>query len=144
MTPLTTAQPSTAPQRANGATMAAPPPRLPAPALPWHGLDSMDPLAGPQAENSSFGLPADRQARMAARRAFVSLKLSFLYVVDGLEGKTELQSRVRRAEEPEDLWVLRAAVFAALAGDDPHTRSRRQLLNRSLETMFPTAAPRFN
>ncbi len=84
------------------------------------------------------GLPADRQARLAARRAFVALKQSFLYVVEGLEGKTELQTRVRQAEEPEELWQLRAPVFAALTGDDAPTRSRRQLLNRSLESMFPT------
>jgi hypothetical protein len=81
---------------------------------------------------------------MAARRAFVALKLSFLFVVDGLEGRTELQARVRLAEEPEELWDLRAPVFAALSGDDAQNRSRRQLLNRSLESMFPTAAPQLN
>lgn len=90
------------------------------------------------------GMPADRQARLAARRAFVSLKLSFLYVVEGLEGQAELKRHVRRAEAPDDLWLLRAPVFAALSGDDTQQRSRRQLLNRSLETMFPAAALQLN
>ena len=89
-------------------------------------------------------MPAERQARIAAQRAFVALKLSFLYVVDGLAGQTDLQCRVRLADEPHALWALRAAVFAALTGDDPQHRSRRQLLNRSLDSMFgPTSTSEF-
>ena len=95
-------------------------------------------------ESMLFGMPDDRQVRIAARRAFVALKQSFLYVMDGLEGQAELQLRVQRAEEPHELWSLRAPVFAVLAGGGRQDRSRRQLLNRSLETMFPTAAPRLN
>ncbi len=92
----------------------------------------------------SGGMPADRSARLAARRAFVALKLSFLYVVEGLDGEEALKSSVRRAEEPEDLWALRAPVFAALSGDDDMHRSRRQLLNRSLESMFSAFQPSMN
>ncbi len=95
-------------------------------------------------DHPSFGMPGDRQARLAARRAFVALKLSFLYVVEGIDGPPELRTRVRLAEEPHELWSLRAPVFAVLGGDDPQHRSRRQLLNRSLETMFPTATPQLN
>ncbi len=90
------------------------------------------------------GMPADRLARIAARRAFVALKLSFLYVVDGLDGHVELKSRVRAAEEPIEFWALRAPVFAALTGDQAQQRSHRQLLNRSLESTFPAAAPQMN
>ncbi len=90
------------------------------------------------------GLPADRQARLAARRAFVALKLSFLYVVDGLPGPTALRRQVRLAESPNDLWTLRAPVFAALAGTDAAQTGRRQLLNRSLDSMFgPTSTSEF-
>jgi hypothetical protein len=84
------------------------------------------------------GMPGDRLARMAARRAFVALKLSFLYALEDLVGHSELQAQVRQAEEPEALWALRAPMFAALAGGDTATRKRRQLLNRSLESMFPS------
>ena len=103
-----------------------------------------DMLNSASPESVLFGMPGDRQVRIAARRAFVALKQSFLYVMDGMEGQAELQLRVQRAEEPHELWTLRAPVFAALAGGDRQDRSRRQLLNRSLETMFPTAAPRLN
>lgn len=90
------------------------------------------------------GMPADRLARIAARRAFVALKLSFLHVIDGLDGQGELKARVREAEEPIELWALRAPVFAALTGDQAQQRGHRQLLNRSLESTFPAASPRLN
>ncbi len=90
---------------------------------------------------TACGMPAERHARSAAQRAFVALKLSFLYVADGLPGQTELQRRVRMAEEPHDLWTLRASVFAALTGDNPQHRSRRQLINRSLDTVFACDSP---
>jgi hypothetical protein len=44
---------------------------------------------------------------------------------------------VRHAEEPVDLWLLRAPVFAALGGADPGYRQRRQQLRRGLDTIFP-------
>lgn len=94
--------------------------------------------------NQAFGMPAERQARLAARRAFVAMKLSFLYVVDRLKDRPELQKHVREAEEPHELWTLRASVFAVLTGEDPHHRSQRQLLNRSLETVFPMEMHRLN
>ena len=96
------------------------------------------------ADAAACGMPAERHARVAAQRAFVALKLSFLYVVDSLAGQTELQCRVRLAEEPHDLWALRATVFAALTVDDSQHRSRRQLLNRSLDTMFSSATQQLN
>lgn len=106
------------------------------------GLSGADTPAA--ADDATYGMPAERQARMAARRAFVALKLSFLYVVESLLDRPELQSQVRQAEEPHELWGLRAAVFAALTEDSPLRRSQRQLLNRSLETMFPMSPARLN
>jgi hypothetical protein len=87
------------------------------------------------------GLPADRGARMAARRAFVILKLNYLYVVEGLEGADELKARVRLAETPEDLWALRSPLFQALSGDDTAEQDRRRLLSNSLDAMFPPPLP---
>jgi hypothetical protein len=94
-------------------------------------------LGNPFADSASApGLPADRSARLAARRAFVDLKLSFLFVVEGLQEPNALKAQVRLAETPEQLWALRAPVYAALAGTDAAQTRRRQLLNRSLESMF--------
>ena len=44
---------------------------------------------------------------------------------------------MRAAEEPVDLWLLRAPVFAALAGVQPEQRQRRQQLRRGLDSIFP-------
>lgn len=85
------------------------------------------------------GLPHDRLALVAARQAFVDLKLSFQQAVaeiDGSEGAW-LRHQVRSAEQPSDLWLLRAPVFAALAGGGLDWRRRRQGLRRALEALFP-------
>jgi len=83
------------------------------------------------------GMPADRSARLAARRAFVSLKMSFLHVIADIPGLEALNARIRLAESPEALWDLRAPVYAALAGTGQSLKGRRQLLHRSLESLFP-------
>jgi hypothetical protein len=89
------------------------------------------------------GLPNDRMALLAARRAFVELKLNFQLAVADLpadEGDW-LRRQVRGAEEPMDLWLLRAPVFAALSGSGLERRQRRTLLRRSLESLFPDSEP---
>ena len=83
------------------------------------------------------GLPGDRGARIAARQAFVSLKHSFLDALQAAPAAEWLRLQVRAAEEPVDLWLLRAPVFAALAGMDDSCRTRRQRLHRSLDSVFP-------
>ena len=83
------------------------------------------------------GMPGDRGARLAARQAFVSLKLSYLQALDTLPAAEWLRVQVRAAEEPVDLWLLRAPVFAALTGVDSNQRTRRQQLRRSLDSVFP-------
>ena len=87
------------------------------------------------------GLPSDRLAQIAARQAFVALKSSFQQAVDELadSGVDWLRRQVRAAEEPTDLWLLRAPVFAALAGAE--CRPHRQALRRSLESLFPDSEP---
>lgn len=83
------------------------------------------------------GLPGDRGARIAARQAFVSLKRSFLDALQTVPTAEWLRVQVRAAEEPVDLWLLRAPVFAALGRIDADSRSHRQRLHRSLDTIFP-------
>jgi hypothetical protein len=93
-------------------------------------------LAGLSAP-SLAGLPADRQAHAAARRAFVDLKRTFMHTLAEIPGIDWLQAQVRAAEEPVDLWLLRAPAFAALAGADAQAKQRRQQLRRGLDSVFP-------
>jgi hypothetical protein len=90
------------------------------------------------------GLPGDRLARLAARRAFVDLKQDFLRAVEQFDDERGrwLRQQVRRAEEPEDLLLLRGHVFACLAGADERLSRQRRALRRSLDTLFPDSAPR--
>lgn len=87
------------------------------------------------------GLPSDRNARIAARQAFVTLKMTFIQALDDLSGADWLRDLIRGAEEPVDLWLLRAPVFAALNNAEPEYRGRRQMLRRGLDSMFPDLEP---
>ncbi len=79
----------------------------------------------------------DRCARLAARQEFVALKSTFLDALKGAPDVEWLRQQVRGAEEPVDLWLLRAPVFEALAGADAEQRERRQQLRRGLDSIFP-------
>jgi hypothetical protein len=87
------------------------------------------------------GLPADREARLAARRAFVQIKLLFLRATMPLEDRKGewLRQQVRRASDPVDLWLLRGPVLRALSHDDRGHRALRAELYRSLDSIFPEA-----
>lgn len=87
------------------------------------------------------GMPADRVARIAARRAFVDMKQLFMRAVQGLaDRKGEwLREKVRLAVDPMDLWLLRGPVLAALQRDDDATRSLRADLYTGLDQIFPGA-----
>jgi len=85
--------------------------------------------------------PGDPGARLATRRAFVELKLTFMQALADVPDAGWLHAQVRAAEAPVDLWLLRAPVFAALAGADPDYRQRRRLLRRGLDSIFPDLEP---
>lgn len=107
----------------------------------------------PGASLPDAGMPSDRAARIAARQALVLLKLTFLHALeaagceDGSEcaavvpGAEWLRKQVRNAEEPVDLWLLRAPVYAALAGGGEDRRNRRRIVRRGLDTIFPDLEP---
>lgn len=95
----------------------------------------------PGAHYSEASLPVDRHARIAARRAFVALKQTFLHALQDEPADEWLRHQIRSAEAPVDLWLLRAPVFAALAGQDVERRSRRQMLRRGLDSVFPDLEP---
>ena len=86
-------------------------------------------------------MPGDRSAHRAARQAFVELKLTYLHAMQGAPEAGWLRNLVRAAEEPVDLWLLRAPVFAALAGGTLEQRQRRQQLRRGLDSVFPDLQP---
>jgi hypothetical protein len=87
------------------------------------------------------GLPQDRAARVAARRAFVEMKQLFLRATAPLEDRKGewLRHQVRLASEPMDLWLLRGPVLRALSVDDQRHRSLRAEFYRSLDSLFPEA-----
>jgi hypothetical protein len=87
------------------------------------------------------GMPGDRSARLAARQAFVDLKQTFLHALPQAAELDWLRAQVRAAEEPVDLWLLRAPMFAALTGSAPEQRERRIQLRRGLDSVFPDLEP---
>jgi hypothetical protein len=85
------------------------------------------------------GLPQERMARIAARRAFVDMKARFIEAVAQVGGSRGnwLRYQVRQANDPVDLWLLRGAVFAVLPLREPGSRRMRLELHRALDTVFP-------
>jgi hypothetical protein len=97
----------------------------------------------PTAALPGAGLPDDRMARLAARKSFVELKLSFLEAAKLLLGHDAewLRQQVHHAEEPVDLWMLRGPIFDALRGNEPERRVARLRLRRGLDSLFPDTTP---
>ena len=112
------------------------------PDVGWHG-EAPPPDAGFAASDfpgADAGLPGDRAARIAARRAFVDMKQLFLFAAENVEDRKGawLRAQVRQAEDPLDLWLLRGPLLAALrSGDADGTRHLRAELYRRLDSTFP-------
>ena len=88
------------------------------------------------------GMPADRAARIAARRAFVEMKQLFLFAAETVEDRKGawLRHQVRQAGDPVDLWLLRGPLLASLRlCDQAATRQLRAALYRQLDSTFPEA-----
>jgi hypothetical protein len=94
---------------------------------------------GARAEtHTAFDLPNERIARIAARRAFVELKMTFMRAAADIDGSLgeRLRRQVRHASEPVQLWRLRAAVLAALRANHERTPVHRVELRRQLDSIF--------
>lgn len=89
-----------------------------------------------------FGMPHDRAARVAARRAFVALKRVFLDAAILLEGSAgaRLRRRVRLALEPSELLSLQNNLLDALPETDERSAHHRHALYRQLDELFPETA----
>ena len=84
------------------------------------------------------GLPEDRAARIAARRAFVEMKQLFLRAAEDLPGHKGvwLGRRIRAASDADDLVLLRGPLVAALREDEARMRAMRAELYRDLDGAF--------
>lgn len=91
------------------------------------------------AEPLPFGMPDERLARMAARRAFVEMKSSFMRAAAQIEGHlgATLQRQVRLSGEVMELWRLRHTVLGALPRDTVESIYMRQELMHQLDSAFP-------
>lgn len=96
----------------------------------------MHPACAPRHYTLGPSAQGDHATRVATRQAFVALKSTFLEALRDTSGTEWLRRQVRSSEQPVDLWLLRAPVFAALAGADAGQRERRHLLRRGLDSMF--------
>jgi hypothetical protein len=87
---------------------------------------------------SGSGLPTERMTRIAARRAFVEMKQSYLGAAADIPGPTGaiLQRKLRSASEPWELWPLRAVILASLPTDHPGSAAHRKNLQRELDAVF--------
>jgi hypothetical protein len=94
---------------------------------------------------AEFGTGAghERSTSVTSRRSFVALKLAYLEAAAMLHGADSqwLREQVRTAEEPIDLWLLRAPLFAGLAGTCPERRRLRHRLRSALTATFGEPQP---
>ena len=91
--------------------------------------------APPQGRSTLAGLPQDRSARIAARRAFVDMKQLFLRAADGLDHPKArwFQGQVRASADPADLLRLRGGLVAALREEEALLLAERAELCRRLD-----------
>lgn len=84
------------------------------------------------------GLP-EREAQVAARREFAAIKQELMAALQahGKAGSDWLYGQVRAAEQPLDLWLLRAPIYEALAGGGTERRAARRTVRQTIDTFFP-------
>ena len=90
-----------------------------------------------------FGMAAEHEARLAARRTFVEMKLAFMKVAAELSGSRGLllQRQVRQANEPAELLVLHKDLVDALPRETSRARQLRNELSSQLDRLFPETEP---
>ena len=93
------------------------------------------------------GRPDERRGRIALRRAFVELKLTFMRAAADVPGDLglHLQTLVRQASEPIELWLIHASLLAAipkaLEGELGLGLRHAQALRAALASSYPEKMP---
>ena len=84
----------------------------------------------------------ERLARVAARRAFVEMKVSFMRAAALVRNSAGpmLQRKVRSATEVTELWRLRDELFDNLPPHDPAATAQRMELQYHLDSAFPAGS----
>jgi hypothetical protein len=97
---------------------------------------AVEPAAPPAP--ASQGLPQERLARIAARRAFVQMKQAYMNAASDITDATGdmLQHRIRKASEPWELWSVRAVLLASLKSDHQRTPEHLTKLGRGFDSIF--------
>ena len=90
------------------------------------------------AASQSFGMPSERLARVAARRAFVEMKLRFMQAAKDVPGPRgeRLAARVRSSTQAVELWRLRDELFDALDSGIASHELHRQEIHQQLSQVF--------
>ncbi len=95
-------------------------------------------LALSSAASQSFGMPGERLARVAARRAFVEMKLRFMQAAKDIPGPRgeSLIKLVRQSTQAVELWRLREEMLEALDATAERTSLHQQEIRRQLGNVF--------
>jgi hypothetical protein len=84
-------------------------------------------------------LTPERTARMAARQAFVDLKRAFIDAAALIPGESgdRLRQHVRQANDPLELWHVRALIVSLLPGDqDERAAFARRRVKAQMQNVF--------
>ncbi|MCV2371202.1 hypothetical protein [Roseateles oligotrophus] len=89
------------------------------------------------------GRPDERRGRIALRQAFVQLKLTFLRAAADVPGEIgkHLQTLVRQASEPIELWLIHGSLLAAIPCDLEDSLGQAQQHRQSLLTALASSYP---
>ena len=86
----------------------------------------------------AVGMPAERRARIAARRAFVRVKRRAVEATEAIEGSLGdlLRRKVRQTDEIGELAELREVILALMPDTTPEQRVLRLHVRREFEQAF--------
>jgi hypothetical protein len=132
----------------------SPMPGAPAMALglrPWSDSDTAPLSDFMLTRVYAVGMPAERRARIAARRAFVRVKQRAVDVTATIPGALGelLRRKVRKTDDMAELAELREVILALMPDESMADRTARLMLQREFERAFgdstlpPSALPTF-
>jgi hypothetical protein len=86
----------------------------------------------------AVGMPAERRARIAARRAFVRAKQRAVEAAAAIPGSLGelLRRKVRQSDEMAELAEMRDVILALMPDGTPAERAQRLVVRREFERAF--------